>query len=61
MKKRFVAGGLALVLVGFVLFFREGVILQTFGIPWEAPWTERVEVEDRTEWVDTNGNGITDQ
>ncbi len=61
MKKHILVGVMTLVVMGFVLFFREGLLLQMIGVSWEVPWTERVEVEDKTEFVDTNGNGITDQ
>lgn len=61
MKKRWIVG---LGLVGitlFIVFFRGGVIPQTLGWTWENPFSPAVDVEDRTIFVDRNGNGIKDQ
>lgn len=61
MKKRYGFVILSLGIIGFILFFKNGLIIQTMGFPIDNPFAPQVEVEDRTVWVDQNENGITDQ
>lgn len=51
---------LACILTFFIIFFREGIILDTVGLHLDNPFTKKVEVPNNYSQVDYNNNAIPD-
>ncbi|WP_078543331.1 DUF1287 domain-containing protein [Litchfieldia alkalitelluris] len=50
----------SIILLSFIIFFRDGILLDSAGIHLSNPFVKSITIEEQYSKVDSNGNGIPD-